>query len=800
VVKLSGILKDYREAGALHTRIALWGFIDQHTFLTKAGALGLVYHLKGIDYECLDHAERRDIAQRFERALRQLDESIRVYQYLVKRPAAPIATTPHAHPVVNAALERRAAYLSTKAHALFELDLYFVILYEGWKGLSSETGIGAGLASTVLTKFKALAPTHTISALDTDLRQAVGHLRQKASAFTAQLADTVAPVLLPKDDAFRFFRQLLNYAPHKVDPVTRKYDTHLDIYVGDSEVECHRDHLLVDDFKVKALTMKDPPSRTFAGMLQSICAIPSPLIACLEWQRLGSSRVRRDLHRRRRHFFNKKVSIVNYLSPQTRSEDMLVDDSATAIVNELGRALTALEVDGHVFGACSLTIVLFDQDARRLDQAVAECIKTFAGHDGALYEESYNLLNAWLAVVPGNAAHNLRRLTLLNTNVADLSFLFTLHAGERTSAHLGGRECLAVFETEHQTPFFWNMHHGDVGHALIQGATGSGKSFLANFLITHAQKYDPVTVIFDLGGSYDRLTRQLGGSVWRVGLGHRDFTINPFCLEPTDENLHFLFAFARVLIQTGNQHQLSLQEDRELYDAIESIYALDPPQRRLFTLANVLPRSLAEHLHRWVQGGPYAALFDHAEDTLTFQRVQCFDFEGLDQFPLVLEPLLFYVLHRASASIQDRATASTLKLFVLDEAWRFARDATVKAYVTEALKTWRKRKAAMWLATQTSDDFTDRELLRTVVESCPTKFFLANPSMDLDRARELFHLNHTEASLITTLRPREQVLLKRPDISKVLNLHVDPESRAIFANEVAAESGARPSSSQGAAS
>jgi type IV secretion system protein VirB4 len=797
MVKLTRILKDYGEAGALHSRIALWGFVDDHAFLTKAGAIGIVYRLKGIDYECLDHAERRAIALRFERALRQLDESFRVYQYLIKRSAAPIVSAPHPHPVVHAALQRRAAHFAAKAPDLFELHLYLVILYEGWNGRPAALPANADVTTTILTKFKALASRHTATALDADLRQATGHLRQRASAFVAQLADTVSPALLHKDDAFRFLRHLLNYSPHKLDPVSRKYDTHLDVYVADSEVECHPDHLRVDNHIVKALAMKEPPARTFAGMLQAICAIPSPLIACLEWQRTASPRVRRDLHRRRRHFFNKKVSLVNYLSPQTRSEDMLVDDSASAIVHELGHALTALEVEGHVFGACSLTIVLFDRDRRRVEHAVAECIKTFAGHDGALYEESYNLLNAWLAVVPGNADYNLRRLALLNTNLADLSLLFTLHTGDRTSTHLGGRECLAVFETEHRTPFFWNLHYDDVGHVLIQGATGSGKSFLANFLITHAQKYDPITVIFDLGGSYDRLTRLLGGSVWRAGLGHRDFTINPFCLEPTGENLHFLFAFVRVLLQTGGRHQPSLQEDRELYEAIESIYALDPPQRRLFTLANVLPRSLAGHLHRWVQGGPYAALFDHPDDTLTFQRVQCFDFEGLEQFPLVLEPLLFYVLHRASASIQDRAAASTLKLFVLDEAWRFARDPTVKAYVTEALKTWRKRNAAMWLATQTSDDFTDRELLRTVIESCPTRFFLANPSMDLQRARDLFHLNHTEASLITTLRPRQQALLKRPDIAKVINLHVDPESRAIFANEPSAD---RPSLSKGAAS
>ena len=52
-----------------------------------------------------------------------------------------------------------------------------------------------------------------------------------------------------------------------------------------------------------------------------------------------------------------------------------------------------------------------------------------ASHDGAFIDETYNLLNAWLAIVPGNSAHNLRRLPLLETNYADLSFLFTLDTG-----------------------------------------------------------------------------------------------------------------------------------------------------------------------------------------------------------------------------------------------------------------------------------------------------------------------------------------------------------------------------------
>jgi type IV secretion system protein TrbE len=195
----------------------------------------------------------------------------------------------------------------------------------------------------------------------------------------------------------------------------------------------------------------------------------------------------------------------------------------------------------------------------------------------------------------------------------------------------------------------------------------------------------------------------------------------------------------------------------------------------------MLPRHLSNALVRWIRGGAYGDMFDNEEDTLSFASLQSFDFSGLDAFPLVLEPLLFYVLHRATAAIES-APPSQLKLFVLDEAWRFIRDATVKAYVTEALKTWRKRNASVLLATQSSQDVVDADLLRTIVESCPTKVFLANPDLDAARAKELFHLNDVETGRIMNLQPRRQFLLKRPDASKVLELAVDPRAYWIYTN------------------
>src|SRR5262249_1561039 len=154
----------------------------------------------------------------------------------------------------------------------------------------------------------------------------------------------VGPRRLAKQDAFRFFRQLVNY-DHRTAATTRlKYDTHLDYFVGDSAIDCHRDHLVVGDQQVKVLSMKEPPAHTFPLTLGDLYAVPGEFVACLEWQRISNDRMRRDIQTRRRHFFNKRISLVNYVSPETRPEDVLVDDSATATVRQLGDAMTELEV------------------------------------------------------------------------------------------------------------------------------------------------------------------------------------------------------------------------------------------------------------------------------------------------------------------------------------------------------------------------------------------------------------------------------------------------------------------------
>jgi type IV secretion system protein VirB4 len=108
---------------------------------------------------------------------------------------------------------------------------------------------------------------------------------------------------------------------------------------------------------------------------------------------------------------------------------------------------------------------------------------------------------------------------------------------------------LATLETDNSTPYFLNLHNGEVAHTLTLGITGSGKSYFCNLLLQNAQKYVPLTFIFDIGGSFQSLTTIFGGSYLNVGQEARDFTISPFSLPQTKEKLQFLFSFFRVLIE-----------------------------------------------------------------------------------------------------------------------------------------------------------------------------------------------------------------------------------------------------------
>jgi type IV secretion/conjugal transfer VirB4 family ATPase len=773
--RLDRIHEQHKDAGALHSHVNLFGLWDEETFITKSGDPGLVLRVAGADYESLDHAARDHVVKRFEAAVRSFDESIRVYQILFKSHSAPVPGFNHPNPLIQSAMEQRTAFLAARADQLFRLEIYFVLVRERahkkasvWSALGPWNPLGESwnLASGFAVDRTALSAQEQI---ESDVKL----LRHRAIGFARQLEDVVEIEILPAQEAFRVLYSLLNVSPEKREVARLIADHGIDYQLADSQVEAHRGHLRLDDQYLKVLTMKEPPSETWPLILRDLLEVRARFSVVTEWKPLDNGRARRLIQSRRRHFHNSKTSFLSNLSVQDHHgpADELVDDSKEAAIADLGECLTAIGHEGKYFGEFSLSIVVHDQDLHRLEKTIPEFLRVFTKHDGTLLEERYNLLNAFFATVPGNRDFNLRRVYVLNTNFADLSFLFAVDTGDAVNRQLNS-EYLAVLETDQATPYYFNLHNQDVAHTLILGATGSGKSFLLNFLIQNLQKYEPQTYIFDLGASFENITGIFGGSYLNVGPEGQAFRINPFSLEPSKANLNFLHAFLKVLIEGGGKHELTGVEERSLYAAAERIYRLEEKSRTLTNFAAMVG-PLGELLHRWTRAGQFGHVFDNVEDTLTLKPFQTFNFDGTSIYPDVLEPLLFYILHRASTQIEDSEHAAQFKVFILDEAWVFIRNQTIRDYVTKAEKTWRKKNAAMILATQSLHELVQSEMLEIVCESCPTKIFLANPDIDVPLYRDAFHLNDTELDLLAELVPKRELLLKNQQGAKKLHLNVD---------------------------
>jgi type IV secretion system protein VirB4 len=485
MLRLDKVIKPWKESACLNDHINLYGFWNETAFLTKSGDAGMVLSVPGVDYESLDRSEQEYAVKRLEAALKAFGPGFHVYQYLFKsnRPDVPFAK--YDDPIVEAAIEQRRKVFEAKRAHLYQVEIFYCILLEGSR---SKTGVGAAFSQLfrdpagAIGELKAQFTNDNMKTLlRSQIERDVACLDQRVQAFARQLADFMQIQVLDRQGQFTFFRRLLNFDDWRVagKPQSTQF---LDYQIVNSNIEAERDHLRVGDHIVRVLTMKEAITETRPLALDALLKIPANFRVITEWTPLAADKARKEVNKRRRHFNMSKTGFVSQMgndASKTNPRDVLVDESKQADIENLGDCLRALG-DGQSLGDFSLTIVLYGHSKAELDQLGAEFAGIFTNADGSLFSETYNQLNAYFATVPGNYALNLRKLYLLNTNYADLSFLFTILPGEKTNAHLG-TEYLAVLETDNSTPYFLNLHNGEVAHTLILGMTGSGKSFLRKY-------------------------------------------------------------------------------------------------------------------------------------------------------------------------------------------------------------------------------------------------------------------------------------------------------------------------------
>ena len=527
-------------------------------------------------------------------------------------------------------------------------------------------------------------------------------------------------------------------------------------------------------------SLLSPPGEAAPGLLSDLYRIKNTLTVTIEWRPAAQDSSRRKIQSARRYYFSKRYTWFAHLQQKESTDAALSDDAADTEAERLGDALVELQSDGVAYGDIALTLSLHGDlaDTERLD---GEIRRIFNAHDAKIIRESYGQLPVWFARLPGQTRSQQIRTVFGSSGLAAcLAPIFGPPAAEDHSKHLD-QPPLATFETRWNTPCHYDLFDGDVGHTLVLGSTGSGKSFLLNFLLVSSLQYDPRILILDLGGSYRWLTRFLGGNYLELSPQAQSLQLNPFSLPDTERSYQFLTGWVSRLLRLGGYHTTG-DDPTEIRDRIKDLYALAAERRTLDALLKPSPLQCGPLWPDGTAPGVWAPFFGSSNtrpDLPTHKNWQVIDLAGAAEHEDLCEAALFYLLERLRLDIESPHHRDRLKIMVVDEAWRFLKDPAALGYLAEAAKTWRKHNAALILATQSAADITATPGAEVLLESLPTKLLLSNPNLPDSTAASL-RLHPAELDKIRGLVPKKELYFRRPDFAGILQLNVDPISYWLY--------------------
>ena len=223
------------------------------------------------------------------------------------------------------------------------------------------------------------------------------------------------------------------------------------------------------------------------------------------------------------------------------------------------------------------------------------------------------------------------------------------------------------------------------------------------------------------------------------------------------------------LMRIGGR-DLEGDDPTEIRGRIEDLYTQPPERRTLTALVHSMPKRMWPSMSRWFGDGAWGRYFDNPAggDDLEYADWQVIDLAGATEHPDLCEAALFYLLERMRLAIEAPGDLARLKLMVVDEAWRYLQDPAVLGYLAEAAKTWRKKNAALVMATQSAVDVTATPGAAGLLESMPTKIFLANPNLPA-AVGNLFQLNAEEVDTIRGLVPKQESISGAPPARRSFN-------------------------------
>lgn len=533
---------------------------------------------------------------------------------------------------------------------------------------------------------------------------------------------------------------------------------------------------MIGDHHLRTLTILGFPASTMPGILDDLNRQGFSYRWSTRFIAMDREKAESVLSRQRRHWFAKRKSMGAVIREVMFNEQAaLLDNDADNKAADADAALQELGADLVSFGYITTTVTVMDADRANVDANLNIAEQIIAGKGFTAIRETLNGVEAWLGSLPGHVYANVRQPVLHTLNLAHMTPLSSVWAGETMNRHLSA-PALIQAHTHGTTPFRVNLHVRDVGHSLVLGPTGAGKSVLLSLIAMQWRRYkDAQIFIFDKGRSARAAILAMNGAHIDLG-GAGSPSLQP--LRDIDADKGASFA-AEWLGGLAAKEGVAMTPDKKeaLWSAIGSLASASRPERTLTGLSMLLQNDeLKAALGPYTLEGPHGCLLDADHDDLAFSDTVCFEMEDLMGSADAVAPVITYLFHRLEERFDGKPT-----ILILDEAWLFLDDRLFAARIREWLKTLRKKNVAVVFATQSLTDIANSPIAPAIIESCPTRIFLPNErSLEPQQCEiyERFGLNPRQIEIIAGATPQRDYYFQSPLGARVFELGLGPVALA----------------------
>ncbi|WP_406873705.1 conjugal transfer protein TrbE [Aminobacter sp. P9b] len=760
-------LAEYRNRNARLSDFLPWAaLVREGVVLNKDGSLQRSARFRGPDLDSSVAAELVAISSRLNNAFRRLGSGWAIFVEAQRHAAAayPESTFADAASALVDA-ERKAGFEEAGAHYESSYFLTFTYLPPAEDTARAESWLYEGKAESGVDPHEIV----------------VGFIDRTDRVL--QLVEGFMPDCAWLDDVetLSYLHACISTERHRV----RVPETpmHLDALLADRPLAGGLEPRLGDQH-LRILTIVGFPTATTPGILDELNRLAFPYRWSTRAILLDKADATKLLTKIRRQWFAKRKSIAAILKEvMTNEAAALVDTDAANKAADADLALQELGADYAGQAYVTATLTVWDADPRVADEKLRLAEKVIQGRDFTCTPETINAVDAWLGSLPGHVYANVRQPPLSTVNLAHMIPLSAVWAGPQEDEHFAAPPLL-FGKTEGSTPFRFCLHVGDVGHTLIVGPTGAGKSVLLALMALQFRRYRHSQVFaFDFGGSIRAATLAMGGDWHDLGGDLTGDAGEPVQLQPLARIHHVPErAWAAdwiVSILVRESVTITPEIKEHLWSALTSL-ASAPAHERTLTGLNVLLQSndLKQALRPYCVGGPYGRLLDAEFERIGETAIQAFETEGLVG-TAAAPAVLSYLFHR----IEDRLDGSPT-LIIIDEGWLALDDDGFSGQIREWLKTLRKKNASVVFATQSLSDIDRSAIAPAIIESCPTRLLLPNERAiepQITAIYRRFGLNDRQIEILARATPKRDYYCQSRRGNRLFELGLSEVARALCA-------------------